>query len=94
MDTKRDYLIKSALSKQAKGFPWAPALAGGAAGAYLLPKLYKYLMGGDPQAPKVENEQDMDPAHQQMRRMTMYNQGLSRDLQGAKGSFGAAPSPM
>ena len=93
MDKKREYLIKSALDKQAK-IPWLPLLAGGAVGAYALPKLYKYLMGGDPQAPKVENEQDMDPAHQQMRRMTMYNQGLSRDLQGAKGSFGAAPSPM
>ena len=93
MNNAHEYLIKSAMDKQAK-IPWLPLLAGGALGSYVLPKLYKYLMGGDPQAPNIEHEQYMDPAHQQMRRMTMYNQGLSRDLQGAKGAFGAAQSPM
>jgi hypothetical protein len=93
MNSAREYLVKSALDKQAK-VPWLPLLAGGALGAYAIPKLYKYLMGGDPQAPEVQNEVDMDPAHQQIRRMALYNQSLSRDLQGAKGAFGAAQSPM
>jgi len=89
-DVKRAYVEKVAL-------PWLPMLAGGAGmalGSHVLPRMYRWAMGGDPQAPKVENEQTMDPFHQQLRRQTMYNQGLSRDLQAARGAFAPAANPF
>jgi len=89
-DVKRAYVEKIAA-------PWLPMLAGAAGlglGAYAIPRMYRWAMGGDPQAPNIEQEQRMDPFHQQLRRQTMYNQGLSRDLQAARGAFAPAANPF
>lgn len=80
-DIKQVFLEKAAVN-------WGALLVGGAAGAGAA-ALGKNMLGG-----RVGNPVAMDPQHKKMTDATMYNQGMSRDLQAAQGSFGAAPNPM
>lgn len=79
--------IKEAFEKAA--INWGALLMGGAAGAGAY-QIGKKLLGPG----QATNPVQIDPRHQQMVEGTQYNQGVSRDLQAAQGSFGPAANPM
>lgn len=83
-EIKQVFLEKSAINWGQMLVPGALGAAAGA-GAVGLGK----LIGG-----KATNPTALDPQHKQMVNATSYNQGLSRDMQGAQGSFSAAANPM
>lgn len=85
-EIKQVFLEKSAIDWGKMLMPAGVGMAAGA-GAY---QLGKGLLGGG----QATNPVALDPKHKQMVDATTYNQGLSRDMQGAQGAFGAAPNPM
>lgn len=78
---KRAYIEKVALR------PLAALLAGGGA-ALALPLLNKMIHGYH------RPSQQLSPFHEDLRNNAMYNQTVSRDLQGVQGAFAPAADPL
>jgi hypothetical protein len=81
-----------------------PALAMGAGAMAAAPHLWNAAKGawhglwgtggqGQGQGYQMPNQQ-LTPFHRDLRNMTMYNQMLSRDLQGVRGAFAPAANPF